>query len=229
VPDRDLVLQADAVHFAYAPVHGFRRSPARRGTDVLHSVDVTLRRGESLGIMGPNGSGKTTLLRVLAGVLTPREGRVRATHRPILLALGPALRGRLPVRDNIVLGLTALGLSRSRARSHVDDVLAFAELNEHAGKQLQALSSGMHARLQFSIATVIRPDILLLDELLSVGDAAFRRKSAERIDALRDAASAFVLVSHDHAAVQRLCDRAMLLRAGSVVYDGPVTDLPEQA
>lgn len=206
------------------------RKPARRC--VLRQLSLSVRRGEKVGIIGPNGSGKSTLLKVIAGILQPTEGsaRVQGTIAP-LIELGAGFDPELSVIDNIVYYGVLLGHDRAWISARIDKILDFAELYDHANEPLKALSSGMTARLSFSIATESHPDLLILDEVLSVGDESFRRRSAERLNQYWDDKSTILVVSHETAFIRRMCTRAILLEDGSKIADGAsgeVVDLYEQ-
>ena len=205
-----------------------RRRRGRRRT-VLDNVSVRLGAGEKVGIIGANGSGKSTLLKVIARILAPTAGsvRVNGTLAP-LIELGVGFDPELSLVDNILYYGVLLGHLESLVRKHVDDILDFAELSENRDEPTKTLSSGMAARLSFAIATEFRPDILLVDEVLSVGDERFRRKCAARIDRFWDEHSTIVLVSHDMATVARTCDRVVWLDGGRVQFDGASEEAAER-
>jgi teichoic acid transport system ATP-binding protein len=202
-----------------------RARPAVREVVALDGVDLTLHPGDRLGVVGPNGGGKSTLLRVLAGLLVPTGGTVHATAQPVLLGVTAAFDGELSGRDNVVLGLTALGRTRAGARAAAEEVLAFAETRDAADLPLRTWSTGMRARLAFAIATTVRPEVLLVDEALGAGDAAFRARSRLRIGELAEAAGAVVVVSHAEADLRELCTRALCLAGGRIVAAGDVEDV----
>lgn len=206
------------------------RQPTRRC--VLRQLSVSVKRGEKLGIIGPNGSGKSTLLKVIAGILRPTEGsvQVNGTIAP-LIELGAGFDPDLSVIDNIVYYGVLLGHDRAWIANRIDPILDFAELYDHANEPLKALSSGMTARLSFAIATESHPDLLMLDEVLSVGDESFRRRSAERLNRYWDEKSTILVVSHETAFIRRMCTRAILLEGGAMIADGTpdeVVDLYEE-
>jgi len=189
---------------------------------VLDDVSVHVERGEKLGIIGPNGSGKSTLLKVICGILAPTAGRVEARGAIApLIELGAGFDPDLPVADNIVLYGVLLGHSEDEGRAHIPDILDFAELTDYRDEPTKTLSSGMAARLSFAIATEFRPEILLVDEVLSVGDERFRRKCTARIDRFWDEHSTIVLVSHDMFTIARTCSRVIWMDEGRIRYDGP--------
>jgi len=195
-------------------------SGVRRRT-VLDGVNVRIGRGEKVGIIGSNGSGKSTLLKIIAGILQPTRGTVAVdgTIAP-LIELGVGFDAELSLVDNILYYGVLLGHAEADVRAHVDEILDFAELADHRDEPTKILSSGMAARLSFAIATEFRPEILLVDEVLSVGDERFRRKCAARIDRFWDEHSTIVLVSHDMLTIARTCERVIWLDEGRVRFDG---------
>ncbi|HEV3085628.1 MAG TPA: ABC transporter ATP-binding protein [Candidatus Elarobacter sp.] len=199
-----------------------RMRRARRRT-VLDRVSVRVERGEKVALIGPNGSGKSTLLKVIANVLLPTRGsvRVRGTLSP-LIELGVGFEPELSLVDNIVYYGVLLGHDEETVRANVDGILEFAELGEMRDAPTKTLSSGMGARLAFAIATQFRPDVLLLDEVLAVGDEHFRRKCAARLERFWDAHSTIVVVSHDMGYILRTCERLVWVDHGAVHFDGPV-------
>jgi ABC-type polysaccharide/polyol phosphate transport system ATPase subunit len=200
---------------------------ARRRT-VLRDVSLSAEFGEKIAIIGANGSGKSTMLKVIARVLKPTRGvvRVLGTVAP-LIELGVGFEPELSLVDNIVYYGVLLGHSEEAVRDSVDAILEFAELSEVRDEPTKTLSSGMSARLAFAVATQFRPDILLLDEVLAVGDERFRRKCAERLERFWDAHSTIVIVSHDLAYIARSCDRAIWIDHGTVRFDGPTAECVE--
>jgi len=191
------------------------RRRRRRHFFALRDVSFELEEGDVLGLIGNNGAGKSTLCRVLAGVLTPDRGRVevRGTVAP-LLAIGAGLERELSGRDNILLGATLMGLSSRRIEELTPSIIDFAELDEFIDHPIRTYSSGMRARLAFAIATSIDPDLLILDEVLGVGDACFKRKSRARIRELIEGARAVVLVSHSTRTLLRTCTKVLWLHQG---------------
>jgi ABC-type polysaccharide/polyol phosphate transport system ATPase subunit len=188
----------------------------------LRNVNVRLAHGESLGVIGPNGAGKSTLLQVLAGIMRPSEGSVEIRGAVSgLLTLGAGFDQDLSGRDNILLGGAFLGLDDKVTRGLMPGIIEFADLGAFIDAPIKTYSSGMRARLGFSIATAVDPDILLLDEVLSTGDATFREKSKARVIELVRSAKGVVLVTHDMNWVVEYCNRAILLERGHVVLEGP--------
>ena len=177
--------------------------------------------GQSLGVIGPNGAGKSTLLMVLAGILTPSEGEVTVRGNiSSLLTLGAGFDQELSGRENILLAGAFLGLEHREVMERLEPIVEFADLGEFIDAPIKTYSSGMRARLGFSIATTVDPDVLLLDEVLATGDAIFREKSKARILQLVESAKAIVLVTHDMNWVTEFCNRAMLIENGRVIAQG---------
>jgi ABC-2 type transport system ATP-binding protein len=192
----------------------------------LREVTFTVRQGESLGVIGPNGAGKSTLLQVLAGIITPSEGDVAVDgHISSLLTLGVGFDQELSGTDNIRLAGAFMGLDHRLVESKLPAIVAYADLGDFIDAPIKTYSSGMRARLGFAIATSVEPDILLLDEVLSTGDAAFREKSKERVGELVQEAKAIVLVTHDMNWVTEYCNRAMLIEKGHIVMEGSPEDV----
>ena len=203
-----------------------RRPPSRFWA--LRHVDVRLVRGESLAVIGPNGAGKSTLLQVLAGIMRPTEGTVEVRGQISgLLGLGAAFDNELSGIENILLGGAFLGVPDERIRQLLPAIVEFADLGEFIDAPIKTYSSGMRARLGFALATSVDPDILLLDEVLATGDAAFREKSRRRVIELVRSAKAVVLVTHDMDWVREYCNRAILLEKGRLVLDGPPGEVVE--
>lgn len=199
---------------------GKGRERAYREIHAVRGITFTAHAGEAIGLIGRNGSGKSTLLRALSGLLPPVSGAAYASTQPVLLGVGAALQANLSGRRNIELGLLALGMSRDEVRRRVDDVAAFADLEEFLDLPLRAYSSGMRARLHFSVATEIKPHILMIDEALAVGDAVFKKRSEKRISGLLESAGTVFLVSHSMSAILDVCTRVIWIDQGAVVMDG---------
>jgi ABC-type polysaccharide/polyol phosphate transport system ATPase subunit len=196
-------------------------------TDVwaLRDVSLDVVRGEAVGLIGRNGSGKTTLLRIVAGIIKPTSGRVAAEGRiGSLLELGAGFHPDFTGRENVYLNGAIQGLRRQDIRERFDEIVAFAELEHAIDRPVRTYSSGMTMRLGFAIAAFLDADILLLDEVFAVGDEAFQRKCFGRIFAFKEAGGTIVFVSHDASAVERLCERSVLLDAGRVAFDGPTRE-----
>jgi ABC-2 type transport system ATP-binding protein len=210
----------------------FRNLPQRGGERhfwALRDVSFRVDRGESLAVVGPNGAGKSTLLQVLAGIIEPTEGAIAVDGRvSSLLMLGAGFDPDLSGRDNIALAGAFMGIDHADMQARTPGIVALADIGQFIDAPIKTYSSGMSARLGFSIATAVDPDVLLLDEVLSTGDATFRAKSQERVIQLMGAAHAIVLVTHDmHWAVE-FCNRAVLLEHGSIVAAGTPQDVAAQ-
>jgi ABC-type polysaccharide/polyol phosphate transport system ATPase subunit len=203
----------------------FRPRPLRE-LKVLESVSLTLKRGEALGLMGANGAGKSTLLKILCGIYVPDSGRVvaRAAITPIL-ELGVGWNPELDAIDNIYLMGTIMGLSLAELRSDVDEILEFAEVKPFARMPLKHYSSGMSARLAYAVAFKAVREVLIIDEILAVGDAGFRRRCEERYRELRRRGHSAIVVSHNPEIISSFCDRALLLEGGRFVLDGPAREV----
>jgi ABC-type polysaccharide/polyol phosphate transport system ATPase subunit len=196
----------------------------RTGFDTLHalrSVSFAVERGEFFGIVGRNGSGKSTLLKCLAGIYAVDRGRIYVNGAmSTFIELGVGFNLDLPARDNVMLNATMLGLSPREARRRFDRVLDFAELGDFVDLKLKNYSSGMLVRLAFSVMIQVDAEILLIDEVLAVGDAAFQQKCFDEFERIRESGATVLFVTHDMASVQRFCDRAMLLEHGRIAELG---------
>ena len=187
----------------------------------LREVTFRVQHGESLAVIGPNGAGKSTLLQVLAGIIAPSEGSVDVIGDvSSLLTLGAGFDQDLSGRDNIRLAGAFLGVDHREMERRLPGIVEFADIGAFIDAPIKTYSSGMRARLGFSIATAVDPDVLIIDEVLATGDAAFRTKSKERIIELTKAAKAIVLVTHDMNWVTEFCNRAILLDRGNVILEG---------
>jgi teichoic acid transport system ATP-binding protein len=194
----------------------------------IRHIGFQVQHGESLAVIGPNGAGKTTLLLALAGILAPSEGRIGVHGRvSTLLTLGAGFDAELSGRDNIDLAAAFLGIDHREMASLTPSIIEFADIGPFIDAPVKTYSTGMRARLGFSIATAIRPDILLLDEVLGTGDQLFRARSQARIRELVDRAKAIVLVTHDLSFVTEFCNRAMLLEKGQIVHEGVPSETVE--
>jgi ABC-type polysaccharide/polyol phosphate transport system ATPase subunit len=191
----------------------------------LRDVSFQVEPGSSVGLVGRNGSGKTTLLRLISGIIKPTSGRVEAGGLVgSLLELGAGFHPDLTGRENVFLNGSIHGLKRAYVREKLDEIVAFAGLEEFIDLPVRTYSSGMYMRLGFAIAAHIDADVLLLDEVFAVGDEQFQRKCFGKIFEFKQQGGTIVFVSHDASAVERLCDRAILLRDGRVEFDGPTHD-----
>jgi ABC-type polysaccharide/polyol phosphate transport system ATPase subunit len=194
-----------------------------REVQAVKDVSFSIPHGTVLGIVGANGAGKSTLVRTIAGILPPSSGRVEVHGRvSTLLALGVGFNRKLSGRENVVLGGLAAGLKRDQLAEKYDDIVAFAELDEFMDMPMRTYSSGMYGRLAFSVAVNMEPDILLIDEALSVGDARFRRKCARKMRELCGQDRTVVLVSHALGTIEELCDQAIWMDHGQLrMWDEP--------
>jgi ABC-type polysaccharide/polyol phosphate transport system ATPase subunit len=206
-----------------------KRNVRYRDFLALNNVDLQVNQGEILGIIGRNGAGKSTLLKVISRVLIPTEGRVRTRGMVSpLLELGAGFHPELTGRENIFLNGTLLGHSRREIESRLSEIIEFAELGAFIDSPLRTYSSGMTARLGFSIATTWKPEILILDETLSVGDEVFRYKCQLRMEKYRDDGATTLIVTHDSATVKSLCSRAVWLDHGQVKAIGSSDEVVER-
>ncbi len=204
-----------------------RRSlPQTRELWALRDVDLHVRPGEAFGIVGRNGSGKSTLLKLIAGIFAPTTGTLAVGGRVgSLIEIGAGFHPEFTGRENVYLNAAIYGLKRRYVDEHIDEILQFAELESFADVPVRTYSSGMYMRLGFSVAMHINPNLLLLDEVLAVGDEAFQQKCYARIAEFKQAGGTIVFVSHDPNAVERVCDRAIMLEDGHVVEEGVATDV----
>lgn len=196
-----------------------------REVQAVSGVSFAVEPGEAVGIVGRNGSGKSTLLKAMAGLLPPRRGAVYAHDTPVLLGVSAALQQELSGRRNVYLGATAMGMTRRQVEERFDDIVEFAGVEDFIDMPMRAYSSGMRQRLQFSIATAVRPEILLVDEALATGDQEFRQKSRGRIQGLLDGAGTVFIVSHGLGLLRSLVNRALWMDEGSVVADGEADEV----
>lgn len=188
---------------------------------VFRNVSFSLQPGEAVGIIGQNGAGKSTLLKLLTGITLPSEGSVNMSGRvSALLELGIGFHPHLTGRQNAFMAGSLTGMSRVDVARLMPEIEAFAEIGEYIDQPVRVYSNGMQARLAFSIATAVRPDVLIVDEVLSVGDAYFQHKSFDRIREFRKQGTTLLIVSHDKQAIQSICDRAILLDGGKLVTIG---------
>jgi ABC-2 type transport system ATP-binding protein len=195
----------------------------------LRDVDLEIGGGLTVGLIGPNGSGKSTLLKVLSGILAPTTGTVAVRGRVAsLLELGAGFNGELTGRENIYLNAAILGLSRGETSRQFDDIVAFAELEPFIDNQVKHYSSGQYVRLGFAVAVHVDPDILLVDEVLAVGDESFQRKCLTRIAEFQDRGCTILFVTHALDLVPRICGRAVVLDHGRVLHDGDPVEATER-
>lgn len=200
-----------------------------RNFHVLDGINLQVRRGESLALIGRNGAGKSTLLRIIAGIIEPTAGfvRTRGNMAP-LLKLGAGFDSNATGKENIFLNGAMLGFSKREMQKKYDSIVEFSELKDFMNVPIKNYSSGMLTRLGFSIAVDIHPDILLIDEILAVGDAPFQKKCAEKIDSLRKEGTTFIVVSHSMEQVKRLCQRAVYLKNGKIIQYGTAQEVADR-
>ncbi len=200
----------------------FLRKPVKyHDFEAVSHVSFNVHKGEMVGFIGRNGSGKSTLLKIVAGVYRPTTGsvRVEGTIAP-LIELGAGMHPELTGRENIVLNGLLMGYSKSQMKEREERIIEFAEIGEFINSPVKQYSSGMYLRLAFSVATEIDPDVLILDEILAVGDFAFQQKCFARLKRFRETGKTILVVTHSVDQVQKLCDRCILLDKGKVVFDG---------
>ena len=195
----------------------------------LNDVSFEVKKGEAWGIIGVNGSGKSTLLKAICGILKPYKGKitVNGSIAP-LIELGAGFDGDLTARENIFLNGAVLGHDKKFMEQHFDEIVEFAELQDFLDMPIKNYSSGMAARLGFAIATIVKPDILICDEVLSVGDYAFQKKCEKRMNEMRAAGTTLLYVSHSIESVQKICDHALWLQKGIVKGVGNVDEIAKQ-
>lgn len=203
---------------------GFR---SRQTTQVhaISSLSLDVGIGEAVGVVGANGSGKSTLLRAIAGLQSKASGTVLVRGEVHLLGVSAALKPALSGYRNVLLGGLAIGMTRAEVSEAMDDVIAFSGLGSAMGRPMNTYSSGMRARLAFSIATLRTPEVLLVDEALAVGDREFRQRSLQRIRELRDQANTVMLVTHNLGEIRETCSRAIWMDQGHLRSDGAVEDV----
>lgn len=203
-------------------LNGFRSRSAQDKFLALDDVSFSIEPGQMVGLVGANGAGKSTLLRLIGGVGRPDQGQITARGRVgALLDLGAGFHPDLTGRENVFISGVITGLTRHQVAQRFDEIVSFAELDAFIDVPLRAYSTGMQMRLAFAVAAHIDPEILLIDEVLAVGDVAFQRKCLERIDTFKRNGCTILFVSHDAMAVKRLCDEALWLRKGKLVTQGP--------
>ena len=192
----------------------------------LKNVNLQVNEGDLLGIIGRNGAGKSTLLKVISRVLIPTEGRVRLRGKVSpLIELGAGFHPELTGMENIFVNGTLLGHSRKEIESHIDEIIDFAEIGAFINSPIRTYSSGMVARLGFAVSTTWVPEILIIDEVLSVGDENFRKKSSKRMEEFREQGTATILVSHNLESISKLCTRVVWMEKGEIKAEGKTKDV----
>lgn len=188
----------------------------------LKDVSFEIKKGETIGIIGSNGSGKSTILKLIAGVLTPTQGTITTVGKiSPLIELGAGFHSELTGRENIYLNGTILGLSQKEIDDKLDKIIAFSELNDFIDTPVKHYSSGMYMRLAFSVAIYTDPEILLVDEILSVGDARFQEKCLKKMGEFKRSQMTIIFVSHNFDTMKKFCDRAIVIVEGKNVFTGP--------
>ncbi len=204
----------------------WRSSSRYRDLIALRDISFDIPEGQFLGIAGPNGCGKSTLLKILCKIYKADSGSARVNGEfSAFLELGVGFNPELTARENIFLGGAMLGLTRAQLRNKVDEVFAFAELEDFAEQKLKNFSSGMQVRLAFTVAILAQTDLLIMDEVLAVGDASFQEKCFDIFSRYKREGKTIVLVSHDLAALEEYCDRVLLLNRGEIIADGPANEV----
>lgn len=195
----------------------------------LKDINLSIKQGDVVGIVGLNGSGKSTMLKVISGILRPSTGTavVRGSISP-LIELGAGFDFDLTARENVFLNGSVLGFSKQMMTEKMDEIIDFAELRDFMDVAIKNYSSGMVARLGFSIATITHPDILIVDEILSVGDFLFQQKCEKRISDMMSGGTTVIIVSHSLEQIERLCNRVVWLSKGNIIMDGPTKEVCEQ-
>ena len=207
----------------FSIVSGKYRIPAKKL--IIDDISLVINAGEKIGIIGGNGAGKSTLLKLVSGILEPTVGKVRVNGNIApLIELGAGFDEKISVHDNIIMYGVLLGFSRREMQERIPTILDFAELNDYALVPVKGLSSGMVARLGFAIATDVQPDILILDEVLSVGDQSFKNKCQHRIDKFLNSDTTVLVVSHDLDFIRSSCDKAIWIERGQIKFIGSGTE-----
>ena len=223
--DTEIILSLDRVGVSYPSSDRFSREKFW----ALEDISLELRRGETLGVLGRNGAGKSTLLKLLAGILAPDRGRLyrQPELQVSLLALQLGFMPQLSGRENAIMSCILLGLSRREAKRRLDSIFAFAEVEHAIDKPVSTYSAGMRARLGFGVAMEADPDVLLVDEVLGVGDAQFRQKSSAHLRARMGKGRSVVIVSHELHTLSQLCDRLVVIDQGCTTMMGDVPQVLE--
>lgn len=204
----------------------FLKKKTYKEMKIIDNISVSIEQGQMVGLIGHNGSGKSTLLKLLTKIIYPDKGEISIQGRvSSLLELGAGFHPDFTGIENIYMNASIFGLSKKEIDQKIDDIIAFSELGEFIYNPVRTYSSGMYMRLAFAVAINIEPDILLVDEVLAVGDASFQRKCLNRIKQLKGANKTIVLVTHDHGVVERMCDRAIWLHEGNIMLDGHPKDV----
>ncbi len=231
--DRRPSIIVDDVHKTFTLNHAFsfkdtvvswiRGRKVTSEFEALRGIDLVIDEGESVAVLGLNGSGKSTLLKLVSGVMQPDAGTVLTRGRVAgLIEVGAGFHPELSGRENVFLNAAILGMKRKEIEARYDEIVAFSEIEQFIDQEVKHYSSGMFMRLAFSVAIHVELDVLLVDEILSVGDAPFREKCRIKFQELIADRKTLVVVSHDMAMVRELCTRGVVIAQGEVVYDGPI-------
>src|SRR5687768_12967263 len=205
-------LKERVIHFGRIPYEEFW---------ALNDIELDIAQGETVGLLGHNGSGKSTLLKCIAGILQPTHGEIQVTGRfAALLELGAGFHPELTGRENVFLNASILGMPKKEIEKRFDEIVAFAELEDFIDNQVKHYSSGMYVRLGFAVAVTVEPDLLLVDEVLAVGDESFQRKCMERVRKFQREGRTIVVVTHNADSVREYCNRAVVLDHGRMIADG---------
>lgn len=217
------VKKSDSFRLAFSKF--FHKSTKKSAFNALKDINLKLERGEVLGIIGKNGAGKSTLLKVLSQITKPTKGRIEINGRVAsLLEVGTGFHPELTGRENIFLNGTILGMTRKEVKAKFDEIVAFSGVEKFIDTPVKHYSSGMYVRLAFSVAAFLEPEILIIDEVLAVGDAEFQKKCLGKMEDVAGKGRTVIFVSHNMAAVRNLCTKAILLEAGSKVFEGNVDE-----
>lgn len=209
----------DTLREAFATLH--RRRTSYRDFEAVKHASFDIPAGSNVGLIGRNGSGKSTILKIIAGVYRPTSGKVTVQGKVApLIELGAGFHHELTGRENILINGLLLGLTHRQIRDHEQSIIDFAEIGDFIDSPVKQYSSGMYMRLAFAVATEVDPDILLIDEILAVGDASFREKCNQRIRRFRECGKTLIMVSHDMGAITTFCDRVLLVHQGELIADG---------
>mgnify|MGYP000963655734 CR=1 FL=1 len=213
-------------HLSYHYIRHDEEGNVEGEVPAVKDVNLSVEPGEFIAILGHNGSGKSTLLKAISGILKPYKGEivVNGTISP-LLELGAGFDMNLTARENIFLNGTVLGHSKKYMQEHFDEIVEFSELHKFLDSPVKNFSSGMRARLGFSIATIVRPDILIVDEILAVGDYSFQQKCLKRMDEMMGGGTTLLFVSHSIDQVRKLCDHAVWINKGQIMQIGEVNEV----
>lgn len=196
---------------------------------VLEDINITIKKGETVALIGVNGSGKSTLLKLMTKIIYPNKGKITTSGKlTSLLELGAGFHPDFTGRENIYFNASIFGLTKKEIDNRIDDIIAFSELQDFIDNPVRTYSSGMYMRLAFSVAINVNADILLIDEILAVGDQHFQEKCFEKLEELRDSDRTIVIVTHSLDSVARLCNRAIWLYQGKVKMDGKPQDVIEK-